>query len=80
MNHLIEKSEINYHLPNNPEAQACLNKLCRLIVEECIQAVKDADESHAHTTFDKGMIGGTKQRCITSIKERLYENKTNHTS
>jgi uncharacterized protein (UPF0261 family) len=71
MNHLIEQSEINYHLPNNPEAQACLNKLCRLIAEECIQAVKDADETHAHTTFDKGMIGGTKQRCVTSIKERL---------
>ena len=71
MNHLIEQSEINYHLPNNPQAQACLNKLCRLIVEECIYAVRDADESHAHTTFDKGMIGGTKKRCITSIKERL---------
>jgi hypothetical protein len=71
MNHLIEKSEINYHLPNNPQAQVCLNKLCRLIVEECIQAVKDADETHAHTTFDKGMIGGTKQRCIANIKNRF---------
>jgi hypothetical protein len=71
MNHLIEKSEINYHLPNNPEAQACLNKLCRLIVEECIYATRDADESHAHTTFDKGMIGATKQRCITNIKEKF---------
>jgi hypothetical protein len=71
MNHLIEQSEINYHLPNNPEAQACLNKLCRLIVEECIYAVRDADETHAYTTFDKGMIGGTKQRCVTSIKERF---------
>ncbi len=54
-----------------PEAQACLNKLCRLIVEECIYAVRDADETHAHTTFDRDMIRGTKQRCVTSIKERL---------
>jgi hypothetical protein len=71
MNHLIEQSEINYHLPNNPQAQACLNKLCRLIIEECIYAVRDADETHAHTTFDKGMIRGTKQRCVTSIKEKF---------
>ena len=71
MNHLIEKSEINYHLPNNPEAQACLKKLCRLIVEECIQAVKDAKEDHVRTTFDEGMAGATKQRCITNIKERF---------
>jgi hypothetical protein len=71
MNHLIEKTEINYHLPNNPEAQACLKKLCRLIVEECIYAVRDADESHVRTTFDKGMVGATKQRCIKSIKDKF---------
>jgi hypothetical protein len=68
---LIEQSEINYHLPNNPQAQACLKKLCRLIVEECIYAVRDADETYAHTTFDRGMIRGTKQRCITNIKEKF---------
>jgi hypothetical protein len=71
MNHLIEQSEINYHLPNNPEAQACLNKLCRLIIEECIYAVRDADETHAHTTFDRDMIRGTKQRCIVNIKNKF---------
>jgi hypothetical protein len=41
------------------------------MVQECIQAIKDADETHAYTTFDKDMIGGTKQRCVTSIKERF---------
>ena len=71
MKELIEKSEINYHLPNNPQAQACLNKLCLLVVEECLQAVKDAKEDHVHTTFDVGMVGATKQRCITSIKEKF---------
>lgn len=71
MKHLIEKSEINYHLPNNPEARACLDKLCQLIVKECIQAVKESDEHHAYTTFDKSIIGGTKDKCVKSIKEKF---------
>ena len=71
MKELIEKSEINYYLPNNPQAQACLNKLCLLMVQECIQAIKDADEHHALTTFDIGMVGATKQRCIKSIKDKF---------
>lgn len=71
MNHLIEKSQINYHLPRNSEARSALDKLCRLVVEECIEAVKTADERHAYTTFDKSQIGSTKERCIKNIKERL---------
>lgn len=71
MNQLIEKSEINYHLPINPEARQTLERLCRLIVEECIQAVNDADERHAYTTFDKSQIGTTKERCIISIQEKF---------
>jgi hypothetical protein len=42
-----------------------------LVIQECIQAIKDAKEDHVHTSFDKGMVGGTKQRCVTSIKERF---------
>lgn len=68
---LIEKSEINYHLPINPDARETLNRLCRLIVAECIQAVNDADERHGLTTFDRGQIAATKERCVKSIKERL---------
>lgn len=71
MKELIEKSEINYHLPNNPEARARLNKLCHLIVEECIQAVRNADEHHAYTTFDRGQIRATKDRCIMSIQDKF---------
>jgi hypothetical protein len=71
MNQLIEKSEINYHLPINPEARQTLERLCRLIVEECIQAVRDADEHHAYTTFDKGQIRATKDRCIMSIQDKF---------
>ena len=71
MNQLIEKSEINYHLPINPEARETLHKLCRLIVAECVEAVNVADERHGLTTFDRGQIAATKERCIKSIKERL---------
>ena len=71
MNQLIEKSEINYHLPINPEARQTLKRLCSLIVDECIEAIKDADERHAFTTYDKGVIGSTKERCIKNLRERL---------
>lgn len=45
-----------------------------LIIKECIDAVIIADQTHGLTSFDIGIITGTKQRCVKNIKERFgYE-------
>jgi hypothetical protein len=46
----------------------------RLIVKECIEAVRNTDTRHAYTTFDKGLIDTTVERSIKSIKERFDYN------
>ena len=60
------------HYPSiNPEMQLAF---ARLIVKECIEAVRNTDTRHAYTTFDKGLIDTTVERSIKSIKERFDYN------
>jgi uncharacterized protein YdgA (DUF945 family) len=48
---------------------ATLEKFTKLLLEECITAVKNTDTTHAYTTFDKGMIDSTITKCVNSIKK-----------
>ena len=48
-----------------------LELFAALIIDECIDAVKHTDMTHAHTTFDKDLIDATIERCVQSIKERF---------
>jgi len=60
------------HYPGiNSEMQLAF---ARLIVNECIDAVRNTDTRHAYTTFDKGLIDATIQNSIKSIKERFDHN------
>jgi hypothetical protein len=60
------------HYPSiNPEMQLAF---ARLIVKECIEAVRNTDTRHAYTTFDKDLIDNTVERSIKSIKERFDYN------
>ena len=45
--------------------------LIELTIRACINAVKNADTTHAYTSFDKGMIDATIEKCVQSIKERF---------
>jgi hypothetical protein len=69
---LIKKFQLQAggsHYPSiNPDMQL---SFARQIVEECIDAVRNTDTRHAHTTFDKGLIEATVERSIKSIKERF---------
>lgn len=44
-------------------------KFAELIIWECIDAVSRTDRRHAYTTYDSGMVGGTIERSIQSIKQ-----------
>lgn len=50
-----------------------VEKFANLIIVECIDAVKQIDMAHAHTTFDKDLVDSTVEKCVQSIKERFKE-------
>lgn len=70
MKNLIEKSQINYHLPNNAKAREALDALCKSIVEMCVECINEADETMAITTYDKDLVLGTKLKCIEEVYAR----------
>jgi hypothetical protein len=60
------------HYPSiNPDMQLTF---ARLVVNECIEAVRKTDTTHAYTTFDKSLIDATIERSIKSIKEKFNYN------
>ena len=57
------------HYPEiNPSIQATF---ARLIVEECINAVRDTNTHHALTTFDKSLVETTIAKSIESIEGKF---------
>lgn len=57
------------HYPSvNPVLQEAF---ARLIINECIDAVKNTNKHHAYTTFDLGMVESTIEKSIESIKQRF---------
>jgi len=46
-------------------------KLAELIVETCIEAVKNTNTTHAYTTFDKGLVDATITKSVKAIKEQF---------
>lgn len=60
------------HYPGiNPEMQLAF---ARMIVDECIDAVRSTNQNHAYTTFDKGMIQSTIDKSVKAIEERFQHN------
>ena len=66
---ITELAESCYH-PYS-EHHINLELFAGLIIDECIDAVKHIDMTHAHTTFDKDLVDGTIERCVQSIKNRF---------
>jgi hypothetical protein len=48
---------------------ATLEKFAELIIEACIDAVEKTNTHHAFTTFDKGLIDTTIDKCSQSIRD-----------
>lgn len=69
---LIKKLQLQAggsHYPSiNPDMQMAFAKL---ILNECIDAVRNTDTTHAFTTFDKATIDSTIAKSVTSIEERF---------
>lgn len=60
------------HYPGiNPEMQLAFAKM---IVDECIDAVRSTNQTHAYTTFDKGIIETTINKSVKAIEERFQHN------
>jgi len=47
------------------------SRFAELIIKECIDAVKNTDRTHAYTTFDLGLIDGTIEKSVKSIKQHF---------
>ena len=55
-----------------PNGETDYQKFAELIINECIDAVKQQDNiSHAGTTYDRDMVMATVERCIRSIEDRF---------
>lgn len=46
-------------------------QFARLIIDECINAVKNTNKHHAFTTFDLGIVEATIEKSIKAIDERF---------
>jgi len=46
-------------------------KFAELIVQACVEAVKDTTTSHAYTTYDKGLVDATITKSVKAIKEQF---------
>ncbi len=57
------------HYPSiNPDMQEAF---ARLIINECIDAVKSTNKHHAYTTFDLGLVESTIEKSVNAIQERF---------
>ena len=57
------------HYPSiNPDVQ---EQFARLLIDECLDAVKNTNKHHAFTTFDLGMVEATIEKSIESIQKRF---------
>jgi hypothetical protein len=52
----------------NPALQEAF---ARLIIDECIDAVKNTNKHHAYTTFDLGMVEATIEKSVLAIQQRF---------
>lgn len=50
---------------------ATLEKFAELIIEACVTAVESTDTHNAFTTYDKGLIDATIDKCAKSIRDTL---------
>ena len=48
-----------------------LEKFARLLIAECIDAVKNTPTTAAYTTFDLGVVEGTIANSMKSIEQRF---------
>jgi hypothetical protein len=69
---LIKKLQLqaggSHYSSINPEMQLSFAKL---ILAECINAVRNTDTTHAFTTFDKDVIDSTIDKSVSAIEERF---------
>lgn len=57
------------HYPSiNPDVQ---EQFALLLIDECIDAVKNTNKHHAFTTFDLGMVEATIEKSVESIRQRF---------
>jgi hypothetical protein len=72
---LIKKLQLQAggcHYPSiNPSMQLAFAKL---ILDECIDAVRKTDTTHAFTTHDKATIDSTIDKSVNAIEERFNYN------
>lgn len=65
------------HYPDiNPQMQEVF---ARLVVDECIDAVRNTLLTHCFTTFDLGLAQSTIERSVKSIEERFQHNAVPYT-
>lgn len=50
---------------------AALEKFANMIIDECIEAIKNTNKHQAYTTYDLSMVEGTMEKCVKSINERF---------
>lgn len=50
---------------------ATLENFANILLKEVLIAIENTDRTHAYTTFDKGMIDGTIEKCKQSIKNKF---------
>ena len=48
-----------------------LERFARLLIAECIDAVKNTPKTAAYTTFDLGVVEGTIANSMKSIEQRF---------
>jgi len=53
-----------------------LERFAELVINECIDAVRDTGKQCAYTTYDLGVVNCTINKSIEGIKERFKEDDT----
>lgn len=57
------------HYPTiNPEIQASFAKL---ILDECVAAIRDIDKTHCYTTHDLGVVQAGAEAAVKSIEKKF---------
>ncbi len=52
-----------------------LEKYTKSVIDECLSVIKQTPTTSAYTTFDMGVVKGTIEKSIDTVKKYFYEKK-----
>ena len=52
-----------------------LESYTKSVVDECLDVIKKTPTSSAYTTFDLGVVKGTIEKSVDTVKKHFYEKK-----